>query len=350
MRSNDFGWRTFREFARGPGSFAFCPLSLLCSLAAVRSGLPPPDARNVTAALHLPPESPTVDEAVATLLRRYEPGPDAKGVRLRSHTGVWAAADVRFGKPPDAVARLPDGTWRPLPVGRAAGARSIEQWAAGVAGGSGGPLVAARSLAPATRLVLADVARLEGLWARPFEAASVGPGEFTVAPGRIVPADRMQTLDWFRYAEHDGVRMVELPFTGHESALLLFVCSDPRALDGLAASLDDDAVRRWVDSAKRQEVLVTVPVLSMSRGTSLPSVQRALGVPAEVFHALLMDLGPGGTSRTAAGVDIRPVAKPLVPAPFAELRADRPFLFVARHHRSSAVLGVGRISDPRPAP
>ena len=85
------------------------------------------------------------------------------------------------------------------------------------------------ALNPLTRLVLANAIYFKGAWGEPFEEEATNSEAFTRADGEEVDVDMMRQTEQFRYAEADGVQVLELPYEGRDVAMLVVL---PETHDG----------------------------------------------------------------------------------------------------------------------
>jgi serpin B len=66
-----------------------------------------------------------------------------------------------------------------------------------------------------------------------------------------------------------------------------------------------------------------------------------------VIHKAFVDVNEQGTEAAAAtGVVLAPTSAPVTQEPVT-FRADHPFVFLIRDHRSSSILFLGRLTNPK---
>jgi serpin B len=220
------------------------------------------------------------------------------------------------------------------------------------------------------RLVLVNAVYFKDRWASAFPSSDTRERTFETAMGRI-EAKSMHQVYAFKYAEIDGVQMVELPYEAHR-AMVVFL---PRDDDGfpdverwIAGSYD-----RWVAALKWRRVDLQLPRWSATGDFELSAVLKALGMCdafdpqradfegmsagiqlyiSEVIQKTFVDADENGTEAAAATAVVMSVpvmaeetiGPPPEPVVF---RADHPFVYVIRDVSTGAILFMGRVADPR---
>lgn len=71
-------------------------------------------------------------------------------------------------------------------------------------------------LTPATRMVLVNAIYFKGRWASEFEKHNTIKAAFTVSPAQKVEVPLMSRKTDFKYAEVEGLQLLELPYAGDE--------------------------------------------------------------------------------------------------------------------------------------
>jgi serpin B len=211
-----------------------------------------------------------------------------------------------------------------------------------------------------TRLVLTSAIYLKAAWRKPFDAAVAGT--FHRADGSDVKARMMSQSETLRYAAGDNYQAVRLPYAGGLSMVLIVpgaggLASFERALDGAT-------LRRIVSGLSDTRVRLSMPKFSFRSQAQLKDVLSQLGMPiafssradfsgmtkqeplqiADVAHQAFIAVDEKGTEAAAAtSMWALGMLAPLRPL---ELNIDRPFIFLIQDDETSAVLFMGRVSDP----
>ena len=169
----------------------------------------------------------------------------------------------------------------------------------------------------------------------------------------------------FGYAEADGLQMLQLPYAGGDLAMVILLPRPSVGIESLQEQMEPEALNRWLGRIGSRRVKVSIPRFKMTSQFALGPVLAAMGMPdafstaadfsgmtgdrdlliSAVIHKAFVEVNEEGTEAAAAtGVAMQlTMARPQGPIVF---RADRPFLFLIRDHRSGLVLFLGRVLDP----
>lgn len=151
--------------------------------------------------------------------------------------------------------------------------------------------------------------------------------------------------------------------------MIVFLPKDAGGLSALEQSLTGSNSQPWLGKlVSVPKVIVTMPKFTMTQQFELGSTLSAMGMPqafngsadfsgmtghrdfaiSEVIHKAYVDVNEEGTEAAAAtAVTMRALAMPALHAAPPVFRADHPFVFMIRDHRSASILFMGRMADPR---
>jgi serine protease inhibitor len=277
------------------------------------------------------------------------------------------------------------------------GARGhINQWVAQQTNDRIKDLLAQGMITPDTRLVLANAIYFKGNWADEFDPQQTQEADFTLQDGTKTTARLMASRDReFRYAElfpdgtrnepvldrerlvytlkpnPDGFQLLELPYRGHQLAMIVLLPKKPDGLSALETGLTAANLNKWLEVMQQQKVHVFLPRFTLETTYDLPQTLSAMGMPAafqpggftgvsdaaeastlalsQVVHKAFVAVNEEGTEAAAAtAVTIVATAARIEP-PIPTFRADRPFLFLIRDTQSGTLLFLGRMMNPRGA-
>ena len=169
----------------------------------------------------------------------------------------------------------------------------------------------------------------------------------------------------YRYAEDDAVQVVEIPYRGGHTSMVVIL---PKKKDGLPAVEKDLTGKRidaWIDSLRGKQVSLKLPKFEITCPTDLTDVLPKMGMPASfdakkadfsgmtteqplyigaVLHKAFVAVDEAGTEAAAATVVM--MMKGGRPADPVEFTADHPFIFLIRHKETGAILFAGRFASP----
>jgi len=243
--------------------------------------------------------------------------------------------------------------------------RAINNWVSEETNGKIRDLIPPGAISDLTRLVLANAIYLKALWPEPFREELTVERPFHLLDGGERRVPTMKTLLTTYYIQGDGYQAARLPLTGGCS--MLVIVPDVARYREFEASLDAKLLETIRDSLELRRVRLFLPKFEYRSRFSLAEALSTLGMgeafgPGADFSGMdgTRDLFIGAVAHQsfvavdelgieaagATAVIVVPGLPP--PLPPAELRIDRPFIFLIQDHLTGAILFVGRVLDPAP--
>jgi serine protease inhibitor len=180
------------------------------------------------------------------------------------------------------------------------------------------------------------------------------------------------------YPGDNGFQMLELPYKGGEVSMVVLV---PRSADGLAAlekKLNSGDLQGWIGKMAKREVHVFLPKFKLETDYAMEDTLKQMGMARafvdprlpngaqfdgmsastdpgdwlyimKVLHKAFVEVNEKGTEAAAATAVIMGAAGGVAPTgPFTPVfKADRPFLFLIRDVKTSSILFLGRMMNPK---
>jgi serpin B len=368
---NAFGLDLWKHV--GEGNQTLSPASVAIALDMTFAGARGETADQMARVLHVEGDRDAFHAAAGGMLVRWSAASDdltlAVANRLFGHEGFafedpfLALTRERYGAPLERVDFSASEAAR----------QHINGWVAQRTNDRIRDLIPPRAIDDQTRLVLTNAIYLLAKWAEPFPGHATRPATFHVNGTEARPVPTMHATGTRRFAQVDGVRLLELPYRAGGLSML-FVLPDAR--DGLAAverRLDAPTLERWASALTPQQTQVALPKFRVAPESSfaLAEALKALGMPiafdrgaadftgmanppspadrlfvSQVFHKAFVDVNEEGTEAAAATAVVMARRAGMPMAPQAQFVADHPFLFFLRDTSSGAVLFVGRVVEP----
>jgi len=257
-------------------------------------------------------------------------------------------------------------------------------------------VLAQGTITSCTRLVLANAIYFKGNWADEFDPKQTQEADFTLQDGTKTKARLMAArAPEFRYAEllpdgtrndpvrdhyravytlkpnPDGFQLLELPYRGHQLAMIVLLPKKPDGLSAIETVLTAANLNKWLEVMQKQKVYVFLPSFTLETTYDLPPTLSALGMPAafqpggftgvsdaaearilalsRVAHKAFVAVNEEGTEAAAATAFTTVALGMRIEPPIPTFRADRSFLFLIRDTQSGTLLFLGRIMNPRGA-
>jgi len=217
-----------------------------------------------------------------------------------------------------------------------------------------------------TRLILINAIYFKGNWAMQFMGEATHDAPFHLSQKEFVRVPMMNQREFFRYAESENSKILELPYIGYNLSMLVLL---PKKVDGIAdleKSLTAENLERWWSLLRNKEVDVSLPKFTMTSQFSLGDRLQSMGIRdafnpdganfsgmdgnpnwlylTNVIHKAFVDVNEEGTE-AAAVTAVTEQACVGGPPPVI-FRADHPFFFLIQDNTSRSILFMGRVVDP----
>ena len=360
------------------GNLFVSPYSISAALAMTRQGARGETARQMDEVLHFPADCAAAFGKLDAALEAPEVSVYRDGKSVREPAYAFSVANALWmqqGYPllPAFLDSMKDAFGAGLErtdFGQTEAARSqINEWVEKETRERIRDLVPEGAITPLTRLVLANAIYLKAGWADPFKKAATKDEPFRLAAGGgTVDVPLMRRTGRYRYAEADGLQVLELPYRGNALSMVVLL---PAKVDGLPAvedALDAEHLAAWLGALASTQVEVHLPRFEVTQGLNLNEVLAGLGMKdafsaqdadfsgmteaerlsiGAVIHKAFVAVDEVGTEAAAAtAVAMLGMGAPVRQPDPVVFRADRPFLFLIRHAATGTVLFLGRLVDP----
>jgi len=373
-----FACDLFKVLAAKPGNLFFSPHSVTSALAMTRAGAMGETAKQMDAVLHLPSQASSAYRELVTALTTVrdldeytnEGRTKVPAYALSIANGLFTQKGWTFLDPfRKTVADDFHAEFRELEFANGPAAREeINHWVEDKTKGRIKDIVPAGLPTSDTRMVLANAIHFKAQWEKAFSESLTADGPFTVAVGREATARRMKRQDHLAYAKTPTAQLLELPYRGGDTSMVVILPDAKDGIDALIGSLSGEALGTWIGSLERKLVALELPRFTFTSTADLaaplvglgmkaafgPSTADFAGITPEkplfigaVLHKAFVAVDEKGTEAAAATVVImragaaRP--RPEDPIPFV---VDHPFLFLIRHTATGEILFLGRVHDP----
>ncbi len=370
-----FALDLYRVLRVEEGNLFYSPYSISLALAMTHAGARGETERQMAATLHftlpgdrLHPAFNALDLALASRGEGAQ-GEDDQGFRLNIANAIWGQQGYRFlSEFLDTLAQNYGAGLRLLDFAQdpEAARVTINDWVSDQTEGRIQDLIPPGVIDVLTRLVLTNAIYFNAAWARPFEADLTTDGPFYLLNGGEVVVPMMQQTTGLRYAEGEGYQAVELPYDGHELAMVVLLPQAGR-FEAFEDALDAGRVEAILENLTYQQVALTLPRFRVESAFSLTEALQAMGMPdaftpdradfsgmngardlyiGDVLHKAFVSVDEAGTEAAAAtAVVIEVTAMPESPV---TVTVDCPFIFLIHDLETGAILFVGRVVNPAP--
>jgi serpin B len=365
-----FGCALYGQLQSERGNLFLSPFSISTALAMTAAGARGKTLDEMEKVLHLPAHAPA---AFGAILKSLNDEPDAKkrGFTLTTANALWAQKGYPW-RPEykklvatDFAAGLFDVDYQTDPE-TARG--TINAWVEKETREKIKNLLPQGSVTPLTRLVLTNAIYFKGDWDIQFKKDDTKELPFTLADGSKKNTPLMYRVGGYNYLETEGFQVLDLPYVGKRISMTVILPKKPDGLPAVEKELTGSQLSALLQSLRyEKQVHVHLPKFKVEKSFTLNEPLQALGMKTAfqrnadfsgmhtggedlhitaVLHKAYVDVNEEGTEAAAATgvvVGTTSVAEPPKPKYF---RADRPFLFLIRDHKTQSVLFMGRLTEP----
>ena len=359
-----FALDLYRELKGEEGNLFFSPYSISTALAMTYAGARGETERQMAQTLHFTLGQDRLHPAFASLETGLQAVQQPGELQLHVANSLWPQIDYPFLEAYlSLVAEYYGVVITPVDYRQAEAARTrINTWVEEKTEKKIEDLIPSGMLDALTTLVLVNAIYFKGNWANQFDPASTAGAPFWVAPAEPIQVPMMTQEQEFRYAEWEGLQVLELPYVGNDLSMVVLLPEEVGGLGALENALTAENLDRWTGRLWQREVVVFLPRFGMSWGFELSRTLIAMGMGAafggadfsgmdgttslfidKVLHKAFVDVNEEGTEAAAATAVIMARSMPPPPVTFC---ADHPFLFLIRDNKTGSILFLGRVLEP----
>lgn len=369
-----FAMDLYRAIGANNNNLFFSPYSISLALAMTYGGARNQTAQQMAETLHfsLPDEQVhtgfnALDLELAS--RNNEGDEMTPGFKLNIANSAWAQYDRSFEQAYlDLLAENYDaGLYLTDFVKDPEGSRqAINDWVSDETEGKIEDLIPPGSIDALTRLVLANAIYFNAAWQTTFDEALTEDAPFYLKDDSQVNVSMMETSgpESFGYAAGEGYQVVELPYSGGELSMVIFV-PEEGAFDNFEANFTPEKLTEILESLQIQQVELRMPKFSFESEFGLSSALQQLGmqdafnpkaadfsgmdgtrdlVIKDVVHKAFVDVDEEGTEAAAATAVI--IGLTSMPVTEVQMTIDHPFIFLIQDKPTGTILFLGRVLDP----
>jgi serpin B len=364
--NNQFAIDLYRKIsAQDTGKNIFVsPFSVSTALAMTFEGSSGNTRKQMAGVLHLDMPDADRQTGFSALLAETSAGP-GKHYKLNVANALWGQKGYHFEAPfLSAIGKYYGGGLKTVDfAGNTEGARvEINTWAEDHTAKMIRDLIPPRVLDTDTRLVLTNAIYFKGTWTSQFKPTLTKDAPFNVSKTVKVQTPMMHQTGRFRYIKENGVAVIELPYADDELSMIAILPDGD--IDKMGENLTLDQINQLCVDMFSQDVDVILPRFKMEAGYGLGGMLSAMGMPdafldvmanfsgmtgrpnlyiGAVIHKARIEVNEEGSEAAAATAVIMETKSMMDKAVF---RADRPFFFIITHHKTGAILFIGRLSNP----
>jgi serpin B len=367
---NSLALDLYPKLLKGDENLFFSPYSISSALAMTYAGARGETAAQMAKTFHFSADGKNLASEFGTLNASLDRSASKSGCQLHVANGLWAQKGFPFLKEyQDLIVKAYHGQLADLDFEKApeSARATINKAMTEQTKGKILDLLPPGSIGELTRLVLTNAIYFKGQWADAFDKRDTRPEPFTLLDGSKVQVPMMHQTEEYRYAELDGIQVLDLCYKGREFSMIVFLAKEPAGLGPFEQTLTAAKLDEFWGMFRQTRVAVWLPTFIVKTPSyQLGRILASMGMPdafgtkadfsgidgqkdlrlQDVFHKAFVNVDEAGTEAAAAtAVPIAPKSIPMTKTP-PVFRADHPFLYVIRHNPTNCILFMGRLTKP----
>lgn len=361
-----FALELYRQLQATAGNLFFSPYSISSALAMACAGARENTRLQIGTALHFTEDDKALHAGFKQLRESLEEIGEESGVQMVVANSLWPQENYRLRRAFLNLVRKSYGVkiTRVDYADEETARNKINDWVDEKTSGKITDLISPGVLDSLTRLVLVNAIYFKGTWEHTFTADQTFEEPFHAGSDETIPVPMMHQKNSFRYTEDEQVQVLELPYTGRDLSMLIFLPKTADGLPQLEAALNLENLARWQEALAETEVNVALPRFELSFPFRLDDALQTMGMTdaftgaadftgmeetgelylGAVLHKAFIAVNEEGTEATAATAVIMQTKG--ISFMSVDFTADHPFVFLIRDNRSGTLLFIGRLEKP----
>jgi serpin B len=367
--NNAFAIDLYSQLAKQPGNLVVSPFSIDAALTMAYAGARGNTAQQMADVLHFANGDTNIHARLSALLQDLR-DTNTLGCQLDIANALWAQKRYPFlpsfqqflVSQYNATLNAMDLGWPGFDPRKAEAARKqINESVAGQTHDKITEIVPKVLPDEYTRLILVNAIYFKGLWATPFDKKLTKDAPFHVSAEKSVSVPTMRIKAELKYSENDNLQVLGMPYRSNQLSMVILL---PKKSDGLAElekTLTVSDIEQLLQAGSLQEVNVSLPKFKETSGFDLKKALQDLGMvdaflikkadfsgisdPSDLFieailHKAYVSVDEEGTEAAAA------TAFFIASSMSVMFNANHPFLFLIKDNSTSAILFMGRVTNP----
>ena len=372
---NAFAFNFYKKFHNDPektGNLFNSPYSIFTALAMTYEGARGVTAEEMKSVLNIDQDNESFHQYMQTLYTYLNENSE---YNISTANALWPSIDyTMLPEYVDVIETFYGGKVTEIDYSDpAAAAEIINTWVEEQTNNLIQDLIPESSIDPdMTRLILTNAIYFKGDWKIQFDKDNTTDRDFTTSSGQIIQAQTMQlveTEDVFNYTEGEKYQVLELPYNGDETSMMIFLPKDGYDLSDVINSMDKDSYSQNIDSMSSKQVDTYIPKFEIKTPLyNLNDYLKNLGMQtvftnaadlsgldgigllciSDVLHKAYIKVNEEGTEAAAATAVITKLTSvdPGDEPARTVFDCDHPFFFTIHHKETNTVLFMGNIQNP----
>lgn len=217
-----------------------------------------------------------------------------------------------------------------------------------------------------TRLVLVNAIYFKGNWQTQFKKSNTHQAPFYKLDNSTVSVPMMHVQGSFEYGQHDGWKILRLPYKNKELSMIVMMPTSPASFQEKEKSLNAATIDTWLNKLSKSNIKVWLPKWKMTFPLQMNDVLKEMGMPlafsgladfsgmtghkglyiGAVVHKAFLEVNEVGSEAAAATAVVMNRKSTSVGGDNLQFRVDRPFWLLIRDDTTQSILFSGRVLNP----
>ena len=364
---NSLAFDLYAKLKTGKGELCFSPYSISSAFAMLYAGASGDTAAEMEKVFKY---DDGIHESNGALMERLNKTPASAG-ELRVANSIWPMKSYSFLKSYTDLLHRNYGTdVTPLDYMSSPepSRRRINKWVEDKTKNRITDILAVGSIVPDTRMVLVNAIYFKSKWMHTFHEDMTTDADFYLSNGKTTMVKMMNGTDSYRYAEPEGLQVLELPYWGGVYSILLLLPEDKDGLPSLERRMSEKLFTDIRTKLSTCKVNVFLPKFRVESTFNVGETVGALGMKmafskqadfskmngqmdlfvSSAVHKAFVEVDEKGAEAAAATAIVVNglTAMPEKPNKMVVFRADHPFIFLIHDNASGIILFMGRVTKP----
>ena len=365
--NNRFTFELFSGLNNSENNLFLSPFSVSSALAMTYEGARNKTRTEMSEVLHFPLDGNILNTSFKRIISETQKSVNPKFYRLNIANSIWAQKNYRFLHSFFTAvneyygAKIEEVNFKTAEE-REIARKKINDWTAKKTNDKIKDLLDKNSLDSDTKMVLVNAVYFLAKWDKTFNEKLTKQDIF-YGFEKNVKKDFMHTKKRMKYAENEGVKLVEIPYKDKRASMIIIMPDTSLNYRNFVKNLNINSYRKLYKNGEYHNVNLTFPKFKINYKNDLAKtlydagMQRAFSNRADftgmtckkelridkVIHQTFINVDEAGTEAAAATAVVMKRITSVNPNDIVNFKADRPFVFLIAEKNTGSILFIGQL-------
>ncbi len=365
--NNQFSFELYKYLNVSDENLFISPFSVSTALAMTYEGSTGKTKDEMSSMLHFSTDKKENIKNFSDILSRVQNSKDVTKYLMNIANSLWAQSDFKFRQ--SYFETIKANFNAPVenvdfkdPVNRETARLKINDWTAKQTNNKIKDLLVSDALDNETKLVLVNAVYFLSEWKKMFDSKATRPDTFyTINPETI--KEFMHLKSRMRYAEKDGVKMLEIPYHDNKASMVILLPDNKSQFIHFKNNINYAFVNEMLQTSEFVNVNLSFPKFKIEYKADLAQILFNAGMKLpftndadfsdmiseenvkidQVIHKTFINVDESGTEAAAATAVVMSRVTSVNPDELVEFKANRPFVFLIRENTTGSILFIGHL-------